>query len=75
MTMGLVLRKGENKPSVPASHYSSCTSYLVLALALQTIRKETNDGCGKVAKLHCSNLLSPLGKDSANLAIVSDDFF
>ena len=39
MTMGLVLRKGENKPSVPASHYSSCTSYLVLWLCRQLGRK------------------------------------
>ena len=37
--MGPVLREGENKPSLPASHYSSCTSYLVLWLCRQLGRK------------------------------------
>ena len=51
---------------------SFCISLFIMhllscSLTLQTIRKETNDGCSKVAKLHCSNLLSPLSKDSANL--------
>ena len=41
MTMRLVLREGENMPSLPASHYSSCTStsYLVLWLCRQLGRK------------------------------------
>ena len=39
MTIGPVLRQGENKPSLPASHYSSCTSYLVLWLCRQLGRK------------------------------------
>ena len=37
--MRLVLREGENKPSLPESHYSLCTSYLVLWLCRQLGRK------------------------------------
>ena len=35
MTMRLVFREGESEPSLPASYYSSCTSYLVLWLSRQ----------------------------------------
>ena len=37
--MRLVFREGESEPSLPASYYSSCTSYLVLWLCRQLGRK------------------------------------
>ena len=75
MTIGPVLREGENKPSLPASHYSSCTSYLVLWLCRQLGRKLMMVAAKLQIYIVRTCSLPFLVRILQTLAIVSDGLF